>query len=369
MKIEGRLKPAEYVASVTRHYRTAHRRRLWCRRPACRGSFRCRRDAAPQTRSRSHRRNGNHLFPRFLPRLARRARPSLAGLRRARPSAASFWAVRGVRGERILVELAGPLRRGDGVVFEGDRSQGRRTRRPRLRNISRSAAPSRPKSPRGWSSWLSAMARSIRAAIRLGQKVWKTDDPRAARRLRQTYSSATRSAACRSIWWWKPGRQPLRVVATTATGTACRLESPRAVARGDETPADRRNAQRAIRPARQNALRVAPARSEARRPGDDPLERARQAAPRNDPPVGRCRERAAARAVLEGSALAALRTSGEAEWEMGEWGEWEQEQDSQHSVSNLHISTSPSLPSLPPSTSSAVRWTNSRRRSIAAHRA
>jgi len=32
--------------------------------------------------------------------------------------------VRGVRGERILVELAGPIQRGDGVVFEGDRSQG-----------------------------------------------------------------------------------------------------------------------------------------------------------------------------------------------------------------------------------------------------
>ena len=38
--------------------------------------------------------------------------------------------VKAVRGGRVAVRLAGPVRRGDGVVFEGDRSRGDRDRRP-----------------------------------------------------------------------------------------------------------------------------------------------------------------------------------------------------------------------------------------------
>ena len=68
LKIEGRLKSAEYVAAATRHYRTAHRR----------GDCR----PARPIRAGADRRVGSRLFPRLLARLAGRLRSAGAGSRR-----------------------------------------------------------------------------------------------------------------------------------------------------------------------------------------------------------------------------------------------------------------------------------------------
>ena len=112
--------------------------------------------------------------------------------------------VRGVRGDRILVELVGPLRRGDGVVFEGDRSQGDcpnfRGHRGEAVVDENGTVPfggtGRAVEQGGRVYEIFQNRRSIetevaggtvelafrygsidRGQIRLGQKVWKTDDP------------------------------------------------------------------------------------------------------------------------------------------------------------------------------------------------
>jgi len=155
--------------------------------------------------------------------------------------------VRGVRGERILVELAGPIQRGDGVVFEGDRGQGDC---PNSRLSENGTVPlggaGRTVEQGGRVYEIFQNGRSIeteiakglvelafrygsidRIAIRLGQKVWKTDDPRAARRLRQTYASGhLQRRVPLDVSVEGSVGSPLRVVATAATGAICRFESP-----------------------------------------------------------------------------------------------------------------------------------------------
>ena len=124
---------------------------------------------------------------------------------RVRPSGARcLGEVRGVRGERIVVELAGPVRRGDGVVFAGDRQPRGRAGRPRVRDLPRPAVRRGGGRRRRWSSLAFRYGAIDLSKIRLGQKVWKTDDPQAARRLRKTSPPARRGVACRWIWWSKP---------------------------------------------------------------------------------------------------------------------------------------------------------------------
>ena len=133
--------------------------------------------------------------------------------------------VEGIRGERVLVELAGPVRRGDGLVFEGDRSQeaqqgGRvyevfQGRRSVVEGVQSGAAE------------LAFRNGAIDATkLHAGQKVWKTDDPQVARRLRtkQGRRSFDRRVPLELVVEAAVG-SPLKVTVNAATGVACRLES------------------------------------------------------------------------------------------------------------------------------------------------
>ena len=144
--------------------------------------------------------------------------------------------VRGVRGERILVELSGPVRRGDGVVFEDDRSlaaeQG-----GRVYEIFQHRRSIEDEIATGTVELAFRYGSIDLAAIRLGQRIWKTDDPRPARRLRQTYSSG------------RPQRRvpldlrveasvgsPLRMIAVAATGAGAAIESPQPLPEATKHP-------------------------------------------------------------------------------------------------------------------------------------
>ena len=254
LKIEGRLKPAEYVASVTRHYRTAidaacssplspwERARV---RAACEENphsesphplpLSQREKGEPVQAGRPHHNLGPEELAEMEVAFSRGFchgwldgpdhRALVSGEMSAKRGTL-LGAVRGVRGERIVVELAGPVRRGDGLVFPPDRGredeQGGRVyeifqgRRP----IEEAAAGS-------------AVELAFRygaidlSKIHLGQNVWKTDDPQAARRLRKTFAAGpprrrvavdlTVEAAVGSV---------LRVSAAADSGAACRVESP-----------------------------------------------------------------------------------------------------------------------------------------------
>ncbi len=238
LKIEGRLKPAEYVASVTRHYRTALDA-VW--------------NSLHQTKDNSRELTAPGEAATTADDIADMELafsrgfchgwldgPDHRGLVSGEGSAKRgvlLGEVRGVRGERILVELAGPLRRGDGVVFEGDRSQAAE-QGGRVYEIFQNRRSIETEVAAGAVELAFRYGSIDLAQIRLGQKVWKTDDPRAARRLRQTYSSGrSQRRVPLDLAGGSVGRKP----AASCGRRRQRRDLPRrvaaAVARGDETPA------------------------------------------------------------------------------------------------------------------------------------
>jgi U32 family peptidase len=280
LKIEGRLKPAEYVASVTRHYRAAldamsdsplslsERANdsplslwekaadgplsLWERvrvRAACKGTpdiSRC--AASPHPRPLSQRERGDGCSPDSIADMEltfsrgfchgwldgpdHRALVSGEG---SAKRGVLLGSVQGVRGERIRVDLTGPLRRGDGVVFAGDRSQ-TAEQGGRVYEIFRNGRPVDEASA-GAVELAFRYGSIALATIRIGQEVWKTDDPRAARRLRESYSSAyAQRRVPVDLTVEASVGSPLRMTAVTTTGITCRLESPQPLPEAKKHP-------------------------------------------------------------------------------------------------------------------------------------
>ena len=247
LKIEGRLKPAEYVASVTRHYRAALDA-AWI--------------AACDTNSNSRRLTAAGRGVEIADEL-RRALPAgysiaemeltfsrgfchgwldgpdhrtlVSGVGSAKRGVL-LGLVRGVRGERILVELAGPVMRGDGVVFEGDRSQAAE-QGGRVYEVFQNGRSIEEEVAAGLVELAFRYGSIDRAAIRLGQEVWKTDDPRAARRLRQSYDSGhwQRRVPLDLVVDASVG-SPLVVIVTATTGAVGRLESPQPLPEATKHP-------------------------------------------------------------------------------------------------------------------------------------
>ena len=219
--------------------------------------------------------------------------------------------VRGVRGERIAVELAGPVRRGDGVVFEGDRSQAAE-QGGRVYEVfqHRRSVPDEVAS--GVVELAFRYGAIDRAKIRLGQKVWKTDDPQASRRIRKTYRRGPHPTPHPVGFGGRSrGRQSAPRGCQAAHGPSVPLGVAGAFARGRQASAQRGDAARAIRPPGKNALRVAPAGGEDRRPADDSFERAGKLRHEMVRLLDAAAMQPPERAIFEGSALAALRAGQE----------------------------------------------------------
>jgi U32 family peptidase len=211
LKIEGRLKSAEYVAAVTRQYRRAIDEALAGRRL----------QLTPQEVEElevSFSRGFSHGWlegrnPRLVPGQGSAKRGVLVGT------------VRAVRGGRVTVELAGPIKRGDGMVFEGDRSE-EDEQGGRVYGVFRRGRPLDEPVDCGLAELSFGNEAIDMGKLRPGQKAWKTDDPQIARRLRRSYTSgrpqrrvpldivAKAAVGC-----------PLQISARAGVGTACRVES------------------------------------------------------------------------------------------------------------------------------------------------
>lgn len=172
-KIEGRLKTPEYVANITKHYRAAI-------------------DAAvkgePIEFTRDEVREMELSFSRgFSPGWLqgddhKMLVPGLSSAKRG----VLLGEVTRTRGGRVEVRLAGPVARGDGVVFEGDRlanaEQGGRVYNIFLRGRPAEAAI-------GGTVELEFQREAIDfGQLMPGLKLWKTDDPQLTSRLRKTFT-------------------------------------------------------------------------------------------------------------------------------------------------------------------------------------
>ena len=226
LKIEGRLKTADYVANITRHYRQAIDMAL-AGRPV---------EFTPRQIEEMELSFSRGFSPGWL--LGNDPKRLVPGLSSAKRGVL-LGRVTAVRRGRVEVELQRAVKRGDGVVFQGDREaaeemggrvfevfcQGRSAVEP-IDHGRVELAFARQSFPWG--------------RLRPGQQVWKTDDPQLTHRLRKTYQGgrAARRVPVDVIVQAAVG-QPLAILARTESGASCRLESDEPLAAAVRRPVTR----------------------------------------------------------------------------------------------------------------------------------
>ncbi len=212
-KIEGRLKTAEYVANMTRHYRRAI-------------------DAAfakqPIEFSKQDVEEMQLSFSRgFSPGWLRgddhkMLVPAISSSKRGVFLGTVQSAARG----RVAVQLACGIAAGDGLVFEGNRADNDEQGGRVFEVWQRGQRLDRPVS--SGLVELSFQRGSIDfERLWPGQQLWKTDDPKLTARLRKSFTSADplRRVPLDLRVEVRAG-QPLRIVGCSTNGAACDVSSP-----------------------------------------------------------------------------------------------------------------------------------------------
>lgn len=207
-KIEGRLKTPEYVANITRHYRAAIDN-------AVAGSPKRFTAEEVRTMQLSFSRGFSHGF------LDGDNHKVLVRGEHAKKRGIFLGRVTAIQRGKVRVRLSAPIKRGDGVVFDGvDRENlpeqgGRvydvldaRSRNPLEVSVSTDEA------------WLAFGHDDLDLrALRVGQRIWKTDDPELTRQLRRTYQGPPHRLVTLDFEVWAVAGEPLRVIASAANGT------------------------------------------------------------------------------------------------------------------------------------------------------
>jgi len=223
LKIEGRLKTAEYVANITRHYREAVDT-AWAGRPV---EFTPRQVEEMEL---SFSRGFSHGW------LAGSDHKALVPGRNSAKQGVLLGHVKAVGRSRVVVELQSSVDRGDGVVFETDGPEQQAPGGRVYEIFSRGQSLSEAEAPAVVE--LAFRHGSIPLGeLRPGQAVWKTDDPHLARRLRKTYQSDVppRRVELHLTVEAAVGR-PLVIDVRTPTGPSCRVESPDPLAAAQKHP-------------------------------------------------------------------------------------------------------------------------------------
>jgi putative protease len=210
-KIEGRLKTAEYVANITRNYRTAIDAAAG--RPAVFTPVQVEEMQLSFSRGFSHGWLEGCDHKRLVPGLSSANRGVLLGR------------VKGAGKGRVRIELASSIKRGDGIVFDGDRmadaEQGSRVYEVFVQGRSLEESVSS-----GVVDLTFGHGAIDIEKLRADQKVWKTDDPELSRRLRKTFAGPDpQRRVDLDIEVRAAVGSPLRITARAASGAACSLES------------------------------------------------------------------------------------------------------------------------------------------------
>jgi putative protease len=186
LKIEGRLKGPEYVALTTRVYRDAVDA-AWAGRDLHLGE---------STRRELQQVFSRGLTPGFLEgkrhqRLVRGRFPKHRGVRVGR--------VTSVSGRRIGLHLEGPIKAGDGVVFDAGRPQERE-----IGGTVHTVLAGRPEAV--VTSEIAAGEVTIKLGVKarvrdaqVGDILWRTRDPALVKRLEATWTSSQRRAAVNAV--------------------------------------------------------------------------------------------------------------------------------------------------------------------------
>jgi putative protease len=226
LKIEGRLKEAEYVAVVTGFYRRAIDEAA-AGRSANFSPVEIAELEAAFSRGFSHGwlEGPNHQTLVLGDRSAKRG--------------VLLGEVRGVQGDRVRIAPVSEVRRGMGVVFDGDRDAdeeqgGRIYETFPVGNIA-NTSKSDPTDAEVELAFRHGLLDFEKIAV--GQKVWLTDDPRLAKKWRQLAQNEIpqRRVPLSLAIEAAPGEK-LRIAGRTTTGATCRLESPEPLADAQKHP-------------------------------------------------------------------------------------------------------------------------------------
>ncbi|UUO04651.1 U32 family peptidase [Blastopirellula sp. J2-11] len=203
LKIEGRLKTPEYVANITRHYRSAIDAAV-----AGRPIEFTPRDVEEMELSFSRGFSVGWLqgcdHKMLVPAVSSAKRGVLVG------------EVQKVQGQRVRIALRRSLKAGDGVVFEGDRSIGDE-QGGRIFALYRGQNRLEGEVSHGVIE-LALMRDSVDVSqLYPGQKIWKSDDPELNRRLRKSFDGEiTPREVDLQLHVTAAIDQPLQLIATVA---------------------------------------------------------------------------------------------------------------------------------------------------------
>ncbi|HEV2391394.1 MAG TPA: DUF3656 domain-containing protein [Verrucomicrobiae bacterium] len=225
LKIEGRLKSPEYVANITRIYREALDQ--LCEKTATS-------DSGTNARNSSRRYKMEMAFSRGL------YTGWFGGINNQQLVHGRFGKKRGVylgqvldvHNETVLVRLEGPLKPGDGVVFDAGKpehaEEGGRVYGVKARNGASGAPMASLTFGRGDINF---------ARVQPGDKLWKTSDPALERSLRQSFEGKTpKFARPVSIQVYGKIGEPLILIVRDELGHVARMESQMPLVKAEQQP-------------------------------------------------------------------------------------------------------------------------------------
>lgn len=222
-KIEGRLKTPEYVANITRHYRRAIDSAV----EGQKATFTPRQVEEMElsfSRGFSPGWLGGCDHKMLVPAISSAKRGVLIGR------------VQSVRGSRVSVELTASVKRGDGLVFEGNRAKNEEQGGRVFEVFSEGRSLKDPVAEGVVQLAFGHDALDVRL-LHPGQQVWKTDDPELTSRLRKSFTGTQpQRRAPVDVSVVAAVGKPLVISARTDSGASCRVESPEPLAEARKHP-------------------------------------------------------------------------------------------------------------------------------------
>ena len=174
LKIEGRLKTPEYVANITRHYRTAIDAAV-AGNPA---------QFSPQSVEEMELSFSRGFSPGWLNGCDHKM---LVPARSSDKRGVFLGTVKSVRPGRIAVQLAASIKRGDGVVFDCGRAEDDQQGGRVYEILYKGGSLTEPISS-GVVELTFAHGAFDFDEVQVGREVWKTDDPELTNRLRKSFA-------------------------------------------------------------------------------------------------------------------------------------------------------------------------------------
>jgi U32 family peptidase len=233
LKIEGRLKTAEYVANITRHYRMAIDA-AWA-------------GAAVQFSPRDVRemqlsfsRGFSHGF------LDGNNHKVLVRGDYAKKRGILLGKVESITHSGVRLTVSAPVKPGDGLVFDGDDATGRGEQGGRVYEVIPLSGHPRHSAPGGSPTDFVPCRVELRfgrgaidlSQITAGQRVWMTDDPELTKRLRRSFEGQTSRKVNLDFEVTAVTGEPLRVKGRTVTGFEAAVQSSAPLARAQRRDAD-----------------------------------------------------------------------------------------------------------------------------------